>query len=297
MRIDRFYPQCAIFIARLFCLRNNANMSTSFSLFSKNQRSIRTSALLQRRQSAFVRKIIVVLCAGVMALLVISSIIDAQATQVIPVASRHIQQGSKITANDISYIKVPQHKIFFNTLSEQINSHNPLIATCEINIGMPIFKNEVSHVPSIPDGFTSISVHLASADHTLIPGEHINLAFSKPIQDEEDSASKNVKNAESGKDESENSGNSGNSEESNESEEPEEQEESNETSSSTIDSKYVSVIHNVMVMRITQGSQSSENQQNTTTIALPASDALRLLQAQSANSSLAIVAMKHASNK
>ena len=272
-------------------------MSTSFSLFSKNQRSIRTSALLQRRQSAFVRKIIVVLCAGVMALLVISSIIDAQATQIIPVASRHIQQGSKITANDISYIKVPQHKIFFNTLSEQINSHNPLIATCEINIGMPIFKNEVSHVPSIPDGFTSISVHLASADHTLIPGEHINLAFSKPIQDEEDSASKNVKNAESGKDESENSGNSGNSEESNESEEPEEQEESNETSSSTIDSKYVSVIHNVMVMRITQGSQSSENQQNTTTIALPASDALRLLQAQSANSSLAIVAMKHASNK
>lgn len=297
MRIDRFYPQCAIFIARLFCLRNNANMSTSFSLFSKNQRSIRTSALLQRRQSAFVRKIIVVLCAGVMALLVISSIIDAQATQIIPVASRHIQQGSKITANDISYIKVPQHKIFFNTLSEQINSHNPLIATCEINIGMPIFKNEVSHVPSIPDGFTSISVHLASADHTLIPGEHINLAFSKPIQDEEDSASKNGKNAESGKDESENSGNSGNSEESNESEEPEEQEESNETSSSTIDSKYVSVIHNVMVMRITQGSQSSENQQNTTTIALPASDALRLLQAQSANSSLAIVAMKHASNK
>lgn len=297
MRIDRFYPQCAIFIARLFCLRNNANMSTSFSLFSKNQRSIRTSALLQRRQSAFVRKIIVVLCAGVMALLVISSIIDAQATQVIPVASRHIQQGSKITANDISYIKVPQHKIFFNTLSEQINSHNPLIATCEINIGMPIFKNEVSHVPSIPDGFTSISVHLASADHTLVPGEHINLAFSKPIQDEEDSASKNSKNAESGKDESENSGNSGNSEESNESEEPEEQEESNETSSSTIDSKYVSVIHNVMVMRITQGSQSSENQQNTTTIALPASDALRLLQAQSANSSLAIVAMKHASNK
>lgn len=294
MRIDRFYPQCAIFIARLFCLRNNANMSTSFSLFSKNQRSIRTSALLQRRQSAFVRKIIVVLCAGVMALLVISSIIDAQATQIIPVASRHIQQGSKITANDISYIKVPQHKIFFNTLSEQINSHNPLIATCEINIGMPIFKNEVSHVPSIPDGFTSISVHLASADHTLIPGEHINLAFSKPIQDEEDSVSKNSKNAESGKDESENSGNSGNSEESNESEE---QEESNETSSSTIDSKYVSVIHNVMVMRITQGSQSSENQQNTTTIALPASDALRLLQAQSANSSLAIVAMKHASNK
>lgn len=297
MRIDRFYPQCAIFIARLFCLRNNANMSTSFSLFSKNQRSIRTSALLQRRQSAFVRKIIVVLCAGVMALLVISSIIDAQATQIIPVASRHIQQGSKITANDISYIKVPQHKIFFNTLSEQINSHNPLIATCEINIGMPIFKNEVSHVPSIPDGFTSISVHLASADHTLIPGEHINLAFSKPIQDEEDSASKNVKNAESGKDESENSGNSGNSEESNESNESEEPEESNETSSSTIDSKYVSVIHNVMVMRITQGSQSSENQQNTTTIALPASDALRLLQAQSANSSLAIVAMKHASNK
>lgn len=280
-------------------------MSTSFSLFSKNQRSIRTSALLQRRQSAFVRKIIVVLCAGVMALLVISSIIDAQATQVIPVASRHIQQGSKITANDISYIKVPQHKIFFNTLSEQINSHNPLIATCEINIGMPIFKNEVSHVPSIPDGFTSISVHLASADHTLVPGEHINLAFSKPIQDEEDSASKNGKNAESGKDsyakdESENSGNSGNSgnsEESNESEESEEPEESNETSASTIDSRYVSVIHNVMVMRITQGSQSSENQQNTTTIALPASDALRLLQAQSANSSLAIVAMKHASNK
>lgn len=274
-------------------------MSTSFSLFSKNQRSMRTSALLQRRQSAFVRKIIVVLCAGVMSLLVISSIIDAQATQVIPVASRHIQQGSKITANDISYIKVPQHKIFFNTLSEQINSHNPLIATCEINIGMPIFKNEVSHVPSIPEGFTSISVHLASADHTLVPGEHINLAFSKPIQDEEDSASKNGKNAESGKDSyaKDESENSGNSEESNESEESEESEESNETSSSTIDSKYVSVIHNVMVMRITQGSQSSENQQDTTTLAMPAADALRLLQAQSANSSLAIVAMKHASNK
>lgn len=277
-------------------------MSTNFSLFSKNQRSIRTSALLQRRQSAFVRKIIVVLCAGVMSLLVISSIIDAQATQVIPVASRHIQQGSKITANDISYIKVPQHKIFFNTLSEQINSHNPLIATCEINIGMPIFKNEVSHVPSIPEGFTSISVHLASADHTLIPGEHINLAFSKPIQDEEDSASKNSKNAESGKDsyakdESENSGNSEELEESEESEESGKSEESNETSASTIDSKYVSVIHNVMVMRITQGSQSYENQQDTTTLAMPAADALLLLQAQSANSSLAIVAMKHAINK
>ncbi len=274
-------------------------MSTSFSLFSKNQRSMRTSALLQRRQSAFVRKIIVVLCAGIMSLLVISSIIDAQATQVIPVASRHIQQGSKITANDISYIKVPQHKIFFNTLSEQINSHNPLIATCEINIGMPIFKNEVSHVPSIPEGFTSISVHLASSDHTLVPGEHINLAFSKPIQDEEDSASKNGKNAESGKDSyaKDESENSGNSEELNESEEPNESEESNETSSSTIDSRYVSVIHNVMVMRITQGSQSSENQQDATTLAMPAADALRLLQAQSANSSLAIVAMKHASNK
>ena len=50
-------------------------------------------------------------------------------------------------------------------------------------------------------------------------------------------------------------------------------------------------------MRIAKSQQSSQDQQNTTTLAMPAADALRLLQAQSVNPSLAIVAMKHVNNR
>ncbi|EPI43992.1 hypothetical protein [Gardnerella vaginalis] len=253
------------------------SMSITFSLLSKFQRAQRSSALIQRRQRAFVRKIIIVLCAGIMSLLVISSIIDAQATQVIPVASHHIQQGAQLTANDISYVRVPQHDVFHYALTERVNTHNPLITTCEIQTGMPILQNAVSHIPSIPEGFTSINVHLASADHTLIPGEQINLAFSKPLQDED--ADNDINGAELGK-----NSNPASSEHNNESKKAE---------ITTIDKRYVSIIQHVMVLHITQNQQSAQNQQNTTTLAMPAADALRLLQAQSANPSLAIVAMKH----
>ena len=289
-------------------------MSTHFSLFSGFQRSANVSALVKRRQRAFVRKIIVVLCAGIMSLLVISAIIDAQATQVIPVASRNIQQGSQLSEKDVSYIRVPQHSVFQYAFVERISSRNPLIATCEIKSGMPILQNTVSRVPNIPKGFTSIAVHLSSADQTIIPGDGVDLAFSKPVQDAADAeeaadAGGKLNGKSSGKsgDSLKNAENapktggfadksSGDSyEESEESGEYGETGESEETDVPKIDKRYVDVVHHVIVMRISQGQQSSQDSQNTTVLAMPAADALRLIQAQSANPSLAIVAMKHAS--
>lgn len=280
LRVGMFYPQRAFFIARLFCIRNNANMSKQYSLFSNLQRSSQHSMLARRRQRAFMQKIIVVLCAGVMSLLVISAIVDAQATQVIPVATRNIQQGSRVTANDVNYIRVPKHSVFRHTLYERVYSHNLLIATCDIQSGMPIFQNSVSRVPNIPQGFTAIAVHLASADHTLIPGEKIDLAFSKPIQDSAEDANASPKNSGSQRNKSNKN-----------------DDEFNETDTQGIDNRYVEIMHNAIVMRISKTQQPAQNQQNTTTLAMPAADALRLLQAQSANPSLAIVAMKHTNSQ
>lgn len=274
-------------------------MSTRFSLFSGFQRSDRSSALVKRRQHDFVRKIIVILCAAIMSLLVVSTIIDSQATQVIPVAARNIHQGSKISETDVNYIRVPQHSVFRYVLAGRINSRNSLIATCEIKTGMPILQNAVSHVPDIPEGFTSIAVHLSSADHTIIPGEEVDLAFSKPVQEEgekSDDSTKNGENAqEAGSSASKSSKNSESSKSSESSDE--ESEESEETDITQIDRRYVDVVNHVIVMRIAKSQQSSQDQQNTTTLAMPAADALRLLQAQSVNPSLAIVAMKHVNNR
>ena len=274
-------------------------MSTHFSLFSGFQRSDRSSALVKRRQHDFVRKIIVILCAAIMSLLVVSTIIDSQATQVIPVAARNIHQGSKIRETDVNYIRVPQHSVFRYALAGRINSRNALIATCEIKTGMPILQNAVSHVPDIPEGFTSIAVHLSSADHTIIPGEEVDLAFSKPVQEEgekSDDSAKNGENAqEAGSSASKSSKNNESSKNSESSDE--ESEESEETDITQIDRRYVDVVNHVIVMRIAKSQQSSQDQQNTTTLAMPAADALRLLQAQSVNPSLAIVAMKHVNNR
>ena len=274
-------------------------MSTRFSLFSGFQRSDRSSALVKRRQHDFVRKIIVILCAAIVSLLVVSTIIDSQATQVIPVAARNIHQGSKISETDVNYIRVPQHSVFRYVLAGRINSRNSLIATCEIKTGMPILQNAVSHVPDIPEGFTSIAVHLSSADHTIIPGEEVDLAFSKPVQEEgekSDDSTKNGENAqEAGSSASKSSKNSESSKSSESSDE--ESEESEETDITQIDRRYVDVVNHVIVMRIAKSQQSSQDQQNTTTLAMPAADALRLLQAQSMNPSLAIVAMKHVNNR
>lgn len=280
-------------------------MSTSFSLFSGFQRSDSSSALVKRRQHDFVRKIIVILCAAIVSLLVVSTIIDSQATQVIPVAAHNIHQGSKIRETDVNYIRVPQHSVFRYALAGRVNSRNPLIATCEIKTGMPILQNAVSHLPNIPEGFTSISVHLSSADHTIIPGEEVDLAFSKPLQDEgekSDDSTKNDENTqEAGGSASKSSKSSKNSENSKNSksidEESEESEETEETDITQIDRRYVDVVNHVIVMRIAKSQQSSQDQQNTTTLAMPAADALRLLQAQSVNPSLAIVAMKHVNNR
>ena len=280
-------------------------MSTNFSLFSGFQRSDSSSALVKRRQHDFVRKIIVILCAAIVSLLVVSTIIDSQATQLIPVAAHNIHQGDKISETDVNYIRVPQHSVFRYALAGRVNSQNPLIATCEIKIGMPILQNAVSHLPNIPEGFTSISVHLSSADHTIIPGEEVDLAFSKPVEDEGEksddstkngentqesgsSASKNSKNIENRKN-IENSKNGNNIDDSDE--------ESEEIDITQIDRRYVDVVNHVIVMRIAKSQQSSQDQQNTTTLAMPAADALRLLQAQSVNPSLAIVAMKHVNNR
>ena len=274
-------------------------MSTRFSLLSGFQRSDSSSALIKRRQHDFVRKIIVILCAAIVSLLVVSTIIDSQATQVIPVAARNIHQGSKIRETDVNYIRVPQHSVFRYALAGRVNSRNPLIATCEIKTGMPILQNAVSHLPNIPEGFTSIAVHLSSADHTIIPGEEVDLAFSKPLQDEGEKSDDSTKNGEntqesssSASKSSKNSENSKNSESSDE-----ESEETEETDITQIDRRYVDVVNHVIVMRIAKSQQSSQDQQNTTTLAMPAADALRLLQAQSVNPSLAIVAMKHVNNR
>lgn len=147
---------------------------------------------------------------------------------------------------------------------------------------MPILQTLLSKIPRIPEGFTSITIHLASADHTLLPGEKIDLAFSKPVQDEEIS---NSKNAESHNNEKSKSSTVENNDKN-------KNQDIEENNISEIDEHYVSVVHNVTVMQITQSTQVSQNQQNTTTLAMPAADALRLLQAQSENPSLAIVAMK-----
>lgn len=274
-------------------------MSTRFSLFSGFQRSDRSSALVKRRQHDFVRKIIVILCAAIMSLLVVSTIIDSQATQVIPVAARNIHQGSKISETDVNYIRVPQHSVFRYALAGRINSRNPLIATCEIKTGMPILQNAVSHVPDIPEGFTSIAVHLSSADHTIIPGEEVDLAFSKPVQEEGEKSDDSTKNGENAKEAGSYASKSSKNSESSKSSESsdEESEESEETDITQIDRRYVDVVNHVIVMRIAKSQQSSQDQQNTTTLAMPAADALRLLQAQSVNPSLAIVAMKHVNNR
>lgn len=268
-------------------------MSTRFSLFSGFQRSDRYSALVKRRQHDFVRKIIVILCAAIMSLLVVSTIIDSQATQVIPVAARNIHQGSKIRETDVNYIRVPQHSVFRYALAGRINSRNALIATCEIKTGMPILQNAVSHVPDIPEGFTSIAVHLSSADHTIIPGEEVDLAFSKPVQEEGEKSDDSAKNGEN----TQEAGSSARKSSKNSESSDEESEESEETDITQIDRRYVDVVNHVIVMRIAKSQQSSQDQQNTTTLAMPAADALRLLQAQSVNPSLAIVAMKHVNNR
>jgi len=98
------------------------------------------SALVKRRQHDFVRKIIVILCAAIVSLLVVSTIIDSQATQLIPVAAHNIHQGDKISETDVNYIRVPQHSVFRYALAGRVNLRNPLIATCEIKIGMPILQ-------------------------------------------------------------------------------------------------------------------------------------------------------------
>lgn len=274
-------------------------MSTRFSLFSGFQRSDRSSALVKRRQHDFVRKIIVILCAAIMSLLVVSTIIDSQATQVIPVAARNIHQGSKIRETDVNYIRVPQHSVFRYALAGRINSRNALIATCEIKTGMPILQNAVSHVPDIPEGFTSIAVHLSSTDHTIIPGEEVDLAFSKPVQEEGEKSDDSTKNGENAQEVGSSASKSSKNNESSKNSESsdEESEESEETDITQIDRRYVDVVNHVIVMRIAKSQQSSQDQQNTTTLAMPAADALRLLQAQSVNPSLAIVAMKHVNNR
>ncbi|MDF0753584.1 hypothetical protein [Gardnerella greenwoodii] len=228
-----------------------------------------------------------------MSLLVVSTIIDSQATQVIPVAARNIHQGSKIRETDVNYIRVPQHSVFRYALAGRINSRNALIATCEIKTGMPILQNAVSHVPDIPEGFTSIAVHLSSADHTIIPGEEVDLAFSKPVQEEGEKSDDSAKNGEN----TQEAGSSARKSSKNSESSDEESEESEETDITQIDRRYVDVVNHVIVMRIAKSQQSSQDQQNTTTLAMPAADALRLLQAQSVNPSLAIVAMKHVNNR
>lgn len=231
-----------------------------------------------------------------MSLLVVSTIIDSQATQVITVAARNIHQGSKISETDVNYIRVPQHSVFRYALAGRINSRNPLIATCEIKTGMPILQNAVSHVPDIPEGFTSIAVHLSSADHTIIPGEEVDLAFSKPVQEEGEKSDDSTKNGENAQEAGSSASKSSKNSESSKSSD-EESEETEETDITQIDRRYVDVVNHVIVMRIAKSQQSSQDQQNTTTLAMPAADALRLLQAQSVNPSLAIVAMKHVNNR
>lgn len=271
-------------------------MSTRFSLLSGFQRSDSSSALIKRRQHDFVRKIIVILCAAIVSLLVVSTIIDSQATQVIPVAAHNIHQGFKIRETDVNYIRVPQHSVFRYALAGRLNSRNPLIATCEIKTGMPILQNVVSHLPNIPEGFTSISVHLSSSDHTIIPGEEVDLAFSKPLQDEGEKSDDSTKNGENAQEAGISASKSSKNNESSKNSESSD-EETEETDITQIDRRYVDVVNHVIVMRIAKSQQSSQDQQNTTTLAMPAADALRLLQAQSVNPSLAIVAMKHVNNR
>lgn len=244
-------------------------MSMNFSLFTAETSPLKTSGLARRRQRAFLRKIIIVFCAGIMSLLVISTIISSQATQAIPIAIRHIAQGEHISKNDIQYVQVPQHSVFNHVLSEK-DSYKDLVATCDIKAGMPLFRNTTSRSPKIPKGFTALDLNLASADHSLVPGKRITIAFSKVTADTSQAKNGNTED-----------------DQDDDFKEHEGDNQSMDDESNSIDERYVETIRHALVVSISYQQHHSQ-----ATLAMPAKDALKVLNAQAINSSLSIVAIR-----
>lgn len=250
-------------------IQNMANFFTDFIshiLSSSDSQTDYQSALIKRRNRRFFRKIILSIFVFLLSMLIISAISAIQETQNVLIATKSIAVGERITKSHVRVISVPKHSVFKKALTSYSQNSN-ITAICNIESGMPILANEISNTPNVPRGYTAVNVTLASANQTFQPGEIISIAFAQSqndIKNEYDEGENSQKN--NGKDK---------------------HSDDNNKNYFELDknNKNFKVIKNVLIIR-------TPNNQHIATLAMSASQALDLLNAQSITPTLAIVAIK-----
>lgn len=246
---------------------NDAYMRTSFLLktVGYNAENKMPVELIKRRKRAQTLNMLSIFFISVATLFSIHLISTFQATQSVPVAIRNIAKGSVIKQSDLHYVNVPKSSVFNNVLNQtSINnsSKNSIIAACNIKYGTPIFSNQVTKQTKIPPGFTTISVNLASSSASLAPGDVISIAFSK-VPNSLNTA--------------------------NHSTNPTQIETSSDASFSdniTLQDKNVSLVHNVIVVNVNNSAQSA-------LLAMPAENALQIINTQAIIPNLAVIAVQN----
>lgn len=133
--------------------------------------------LIKRRQRATIHKILLTITVGLLTYCCINTFMSIQATQAIPVTSRTVHQGEALHPQDIRYIRLPaiaglSPKFFITANSAHLR------ATTTLPEGTPLLAHLTDRTPHIPHGFTTISIRLSSSTQHLAIGERVDLAYS-----------------------------------------------------------------------------------------------------------------------
>lgn len=133
-----------------------------------------TGSLKYRRWMHALRRIAVALCVGLAVVFGLEAVLSRVATTPVVVATRQIDRGTTINAEDIALVEFPVSAQSPSMLDavEDVAGH---IAAIDIMSGDPVLTHMARDAPVVPQGTTVVEVRLFSSADELVVGDRVQL--------------------------------------------------------------------------------------------------------------------------
>ena len=137
----------------------------------------RRPTLAQRRRRRTLRHLAIAISAGLCVFMALETFAANTATHTVVVAARPLASGNTLSEEDVTLRSVAENSLWAHAPST-LDAVTGQVLQLDVQPGEPIFTSMLSQEPTVPEGFTSIAVNLASTDLSLATGMTVSLVAS-----------------------------------------------------------------------------------------------------------------------
>ena len=151
------------------------NLIDSFRL--SMARMLQRPTLTQRRRRRTLRHVAISLLAGLCVMMTLQAFTANTATRTVVVAAHTLSRGDTLTQQDVALRSVADNPLWQNAPST-LDAVTGQVLQLEVPDGEPLFTSMLSVAPTVPEGFTSIAVSVASEPTGITTGMTVSLVAS-----------------------------------------------------------------------------------------------------------------------